>query len=70
MWNGALLQESLTGMYNHRRLVLRPGQAAVSFSTRLAGSDGSMHAVAHVRDYQVGYQGVLLSSGSSIGGYF
>ena len=57
------------GMYNRRRLVLRPGQAAVPFSTRLTGSDRSMHAVAHVRDYQVGHEGVLLSSGSSIGGY-
>jgi arylsulfatase len=57
------------GMYNRRRIVLRPGQAAVPFATRLTGSDRSMQAIAHVQDFHGGHEGVLLASGSSIGGY-
>lgn len=57
------------GMYNRQRLVLRPGQAAVPFATRMTGSDRSMQAIAHLRDHHSDHEGVLLASGSAIGGY-
>jgi hypothetical protein len=57
------------GMYNTRRLVLRPGQSAVPCATRVTGSNRSMQVTAHLREHGPGHQGVLLSSGSSVGGY-
>ncbi len=55
--------------HSRRRLVLRPGQSLVPFATRVTGSDRSIQVTVQLRDRRAGQEGVLLSSGSSIGGY-
>lgn len=57
------------GMINRREIVLRPGQSTVPFATRITGSDRSMRVQVQLRGRGGSEQGVLLSSGSAIGGY-
>lgn len=51
------------------RLVLRPGQSHLNFTTRLTGTDRDMALVARLRNRRRGDEGVLIASGCSYGGY-
>jgi arylsulfatase len=51
------------------RLVLRPGQSHLNFTTRLTGTDRDMSLTARLRGRQLSQQGVLVASGCSYGGY-
>ena len=57
------------GLYNRAQLVLRPGQSTVPFATRITGSDRSIRVQVQLRGRQSGQLGVLVASGSAIGGY-
>jgi arylsulfatase A-like enzyme len=57
------------GLHNRRRLVLRPGQSAVPFATRVTGSNRSFQVTVQLRDRLAHHEGVLVASGSSVGGY-
>ena len=57
------------GLYNRSELILRPGQSAVPFATRVTGSDRSMRAQVQLSGRLSDHLGVLLASGSAIGGY-
>ncbi len=51
-----------------QKLVLRPGQSHLGFTTRLTGTNRSMRVTAHLRRTQHD-DGVILASGTGYGGY-
>lgn len=61
--------ESPGGSSGRNRLVLRPGQSHLGFTTRLTGTQRSMTITARLTGRPAGAQGVLVASGTSYGGY-
>jgi arylsulfatase A-like enzyme len=57
------------GLHNRSRIVLRPGQSVMPAATRLTGSCRPMQVHASLRNHRGEHQGVLLASGSAVGGY-
>jgi arylsulfatase len=57
------------GLFAEERIVLRPGQSHVPFSSAITGSNRSIDVVVRLRGDASAASGVLLSSGNAQGGY-
>lgn len=57
------------GLVNRKEIVFRAGQSHVPLASAITGSDRALQFTIHLREFNPGMEGVLISSGNQQGGY-